>query len=129
MYARRFGAMFSDGTGSFTFDRRNVFCDTNTGMWNRGWTPPRRGCYGSMKDMFDFSLPIVRYVEDVDYFRRLLSLLRNVDFTSEYCDLCTCCFQSRIDCFYFVKDPDACWHELESDGPQRHHVRCQRFFR
>lgn len=59
----------------------------------------------------------------MNYLRRLLRLVRNVDVASKYRGSDLRCFEDPINWFYLVKDADPLWRELELKGWWRHHLR------
>lgn len=68
--------------------------------------------------MLVFEMPIIRYAEEIGFFRRLLRLVRTFDDTSKYRRFDLCCLKDLFDGFYFVKNADARRRELELEGWQ-----------
>lgn len=65
--ARRFGAMFLDGTHLFMFERWIVRSDTKIDVWVQRQMLLWRWCPSTLKDLFGCDMPIVHHAQELKY--------------------------------------------------------------
>lgn len=88
------------------FDRQNVRRDTDIGARERRWMLLERWCSGTLRNVFDFDMPIFRDVQEIACLRRLLRLIGNFENTCKFSELNLCCFEDSIDGFYLMTEAD-----------------------
>lgn len=94
--ARRFRAMFSDGTKLFMFDCRKGCRHTDIGALARRWTLLWRWCHNTLKHLFRYDMTIVHHAKEMKYPRHFLRLMGNVDVAFRKLALNVCCFKYAI---------------------------------